>query len=43
MRNILIEFGYPLSYISILFINNKSRIKVIKNPEYYGCMKNLDL
>ena len=36
MRNILTEFGYPPSYASTLFINNKSRIDVSKNPEHHG-------
>ena len=43
MRNILTEFGYPLFCISTLSIDNKSRIKVIKNLEYHGYMKHLDL
>ena len=38
MRNILTEFGYPPSCTSILSIDNKSRIKVIKNPEYHGLL-----
>jgi len=43
MRNILTEFGYPPSCILTLSIDNKSRIKIIKNPEYHRCMKYLDL
>ena len=43
MRNILTEFGYPPSYLSTLFIDNKSRIDVSKNPEHHGRMKHLDL
>jgi len=43
MRNILTEFGYLPSCISTLSIDNKSRIKVIKNPEYHRCIKHLDL
>ena len=36
MRNILTEFGYPPSYASTLFIDNKSGIEVSKNPEHHG-------
>jgi len=43
MRNILTEFGYPPSYSSTLFIDNKSGINVLKNPEHHGRMKHLDL
>lgn len=43
MRNILTEFGYPPSYPSTLFIDNKSGISVAKNPEHHGRMKHLDL
>ena len=43
MRNILSEFGYPISYPSTLFIDNKSGIDVAKNPEHHGRMKHLDL
>jgi len=43
MRNILTEFGYPPSYSSTLFIDNKSGIDVSKNPEHHGRMKHLDL
>jgi len=43
MRNILTEFGYPPSYLSTLFIDNKSGIDVSKNPEHHGWMKHLDL
>ena len=43
MRNILTEFGYPLSYSSTLFLDNKSGIDVSKNPEHHGRMKHLDL
>ena len=43
MENILTEFRYFSSYILTLFIDNKSRIEVSKNPEHYGCIKYLDL
>jgi len=43
MRNILTQFGYPLSYTLTLFIGNKSEIKVIRNLEYHECMKYLNL
>ena len=43
MRNILIEFGYFLFYISTFFIKNKFGIEASKNLEYYRCMKHLDL
>jgi len=43
MRNILIEFGYPPSYSSTLFIDNKFGIDVSKNPEHHGQIKHLDL
>jgi len=43
MRNILTEFGYPPSLASTLFIDNKSGINVLKNPEHHGRMKHLDL
>jgi len=43
MRNILIEFRYFPFYISTLFIDNKSRIEVFKNPEHYRCIKYLYL
>jgi len=39
MTNILTEFEFFLSYISTLFINNKSKIKVTKNLEHYRHMK----
>ena len=35
MRNILTEFGYPPSYTSTLFIDNKSSIEITKNLEHY--------
>ena len=37
------EFGYSSSYASTLFIDNKSSIKVSKNPEYHRHIKHLDL
>jgi len=43
MRNILTEFGYPPSYASTLFIDNKSGIEVTKNPEHHGHMKHQNL
>ncbi|KAJ3570514.1 hypothetical protein NP233_g4351 [Leucocoprinus birnbaumii] len=43
MRNILTEFGFPPSYASTLFIDNKSGIDVSNNPEHHGHMKHLDL
>jgi len=43
MRNILSEFGYPLTSPSTLYIDNKSGIEVAKNPEHHGRMKHLDL
>ena len=43
MRNILTEFGYTFSYLSTLFIDNKSGIDVSKNPEHHRQMKHLDL
>jgi len=43
MRNILTEFGYSPSCPLTLFIDNKSGIMVIKNPEHHRHMKHLDL
>jgi len=43
MRNILTQFGYPLFYASILFIDNKSKIEIIKNLKYHKYMKYLNL
>jgi hypothetical protein len=43
MRNILGEFGYPISSPSTLYIDNQSAISVAKNPEHHGRMKHLDL
>jgi len=43
MRNILAEFGFPSSFPSTLYIDNKSGIEVSKNPEHHGRMKHLDL
>ncbi|KAF7760461.1 hypothetical protein Agabi119p4_11137 [Agaricus bisporus var. burnettii] len=42
-RNILTEFGFPLTLPSTLFVDNKSGISVAKNPEHHGRMKHLDL
>jgi hypothetical protein len=42
-RNILSEFGFPLTLPSTLYIDNKSGISVAKNPEHHGRMKHLDL
>ena len=42
-RNILHEFGYPVSSPSILLIDNQSALTVSKNPEHHGRMKHLDL
>ncbi len=43
MRNLLREFGYPISTPSILHMDNQSAISVSKNPEHHGRMKHLDL
>jgi hypothetical protein len=43
MRNILGEFGYPVTQLSTLHIDNQSAISVSKNPEHHGRMKHLDL
>jgi len=43
MRNILTGFKYPLLYALILFINKKSEIEAIKNPEHHRHIKYLDL
>ena len=43
MRNILTEFGYPPSYASTFFIDNKSGIEVTKNPEHHGHIKHLNI
>lgn len=43
MRNILTEFGYPPSYASTFFIDNKSGIEVTKNPEHHGHIKHLNV
>ena len=43
MRNILGEFGYPVTQPSTLHIDNQSAISVSKNPEHHGRMKHLDL
>jgi hypothetical protein len=42
-RNILSEFGFPLTLPSTLYVDNKSGISVAKNPEHHGHMKHLDL
>ncbi len=43
MRNLLREFGYPISTPSTLHMDNQSAISVSKNPEHHGRMKHLDL
>ncbi len=43
MRNLLREFGYPISTPSTLHMDNQSAISVSKNPEHHGQMKHLDL
>ena len=43
MRNVLKEFGFPVTSPSTLFIDNQSAISVSKNPEHHGRMKHLDL
>ena len=43
MRNILGEFGYPVTKASTLKMDNQSAITVSKNPEHHGRMKHLDL
>ncbi len=43
MRNLLREFGYPISTLSSLHMDNQSAISVSKNPEHHGQMKHLDL
>ena len=42
-RNILSEFGFPVTLASTLYVDNKSGINVAKNPEHHGRMKQLDL
>ena len=39
ITNILTEFESFLSYVSTLFIDNKSKIKITKNLEHYRHMK----
>jgi len=42
MRNILIEFGYSLFYVSILFIDNKSGIQgSVITPVYVPSSQNI--
>jgi len=43
IKNILTEFSYLPSYLSTLFIDNKSGIDMSKNPEHHRQMKHLDL
>lgn len=43
MRNILSEFGFPVSQVSTLKMDNQGAIRVAKNPEHHGRMKHLDL
>jgi hypothetical protein len=43
MHNMLKEFGYQLTSLSVLQIYNQSCISVAKNPEHHGRMKHLDL
>ena len=39
MRNLLTEFGFPITSPSPLLIDNNSAVTVAKNPEHHGRMK----
>ena len=43
MKNLLSEIGYKPTSPSTLFMDNQSAIRVAKNPEHHGRMKQLDL
>jgi hypothetical protein len=43
MRNLMEEFGSPLSAALPLLCDNQSAISVAKNPDHHGRMKHLDL
>lgn len=43
MKNLLSEIGYKPTSPSTLYMDNQSAIRVAKNPEHHGRMKQLDL
>ena len=43
MRNLLTEFGFKITSLSHLLIDNNSAVTIAKNPEHHGHMKYLDL
>ncbi|KAL0960995.1 hypothetical protein HGRIS_014931 [Hohenbuehelia grisea] len=43
LRNLFMEFGYPITEPSTLHIDNQSAVSVAKNPDHHGRVKHLDL
>lgn len=43
LHNLFSELGFKVKTSSSLHLDNQSVLAVSRNPEYYGCMKHLDL